>query len=128
MKTKNIILLSMMLLIMDFSLFAQLPPGYVYIKTPNGSNVEAIDNTSNNSPQQIQVAENSASSFLALRGWTNLVTKVENASLAYNCHSYAWYKSEGGTPDYWINSFTRAQELAYPLSSPTSTLRPANQS
>ena len=117
MKKRNIILFFVILQTISISVFAQI----INIYTPKGSAIEASDKSSSNTPTSIQNAENNASSFLTNTGWTNLVTKLEGASLAYNCHSYAWYKSEGGTPDYWINSYTQAQINAFDRSSQNST-------
>lgn len=49
--------------------------------------------------------EDQAAQWLSDRGWTDSVTRIGPATTKYNCHSYAWYRSEGGSNDYWIQAF-----------------------
>lgn len=68
----------------------------VYLTTPRGSKVYAFQRIEMN-PDDIQRL--------------NTQTKVQypqaevlaNASATYNCHSYAWNLSEGGTEVCWLN-------------------------
>ena len=70
-------------------------PGTVY--TPNGSAVQVMIITSELTPDQIQ----------SWRNWvaTNYpeATRVRDASLKYNCHSYAWH-SQASNNDKWMNN------------------------
>lgn len=52
--------------------------------------------------RDIAAWEADAASLIAARGWS--VKKTGNATASYNCHSYAWYRSEGGTGNWWINA------------------------
>lgn len=40
-------------------------------------------------------------------------TQVGEATTHYNCHSYAWYRSEGGTKNVWIGLYTQTAEDVY---------------
>lgn len=68
----------------------------VYLTTPKGSKVYAFENT-----------EMSASDIQYYTNQTkNQYPQAEvlaNASATYNCHSYAWNLSEGGTKVCWLN-------------------------
>jgi hypothetical protein len=71
------------------------------INTPNGTQVDCIIRSEGN----IALFEAQAAQWLSDRGWTSLVTKIGDATRTYNCHSYAWYMTEGGSTNYWINAF-----------------------
>jgi hypothetical protein len=74
---------------------------YAQVTTPNGTSVDYQIYSEGNVAQ----LENDAAQWLSERGWTSYVTRVGAATTTYNCHSYAWYKSQGGTYNYWINAF-----------------------
>lgn len=38
---------------------------------------------------------------------------MSEATTHYNCHSYAWYRSEGGTKNVWIGLYTQTAEDVY---------------
>ncbi len=80
MKRLCIMLLSVILLLMTCTLFAQV------VYTPNGTSVEAYAYSAGN----VALFENQAAEYISLAGWTGLVTKTGNATSEYNCHSYAW--------------------------------------
>ena len=75
---------------------------YAQVYTPSGSQVEYNSFSAGN----VATSESQASSWLAARGWTNDVTKTAPATGEYNCHAFAWYLTEGGTTNYWINAFS----------------------
>lgn len=68
----------------------------VYLTTPKGSKVYAFKN-----------AEMSASDIQYYTNQTRIqypqAEVLVNASARYNCHSYAWNLSEGGTEICWLN-------------------------
>jgi len=68
----------------------------------------------------VALFESQAASYISSRGW-NDVTKTANATGEYNCHSYAWYKSEGGNNNYWVNAFTTADLNNFNSSSSNAT-------
>lgn len=78
---------------------------YTQVYTPNGSSVDYQIISAGN----ILLFEDQAANWIAARGWTNDVIKTAPATGAYNCHSYAWYKSEGGNDNYWINAFLNSE-------------------
>ena len=77
---------------------------YAQVYTPNGTFVES--STPSFNAADVENWEKQAANWLSARGWTNDVIKTAPATGAYNCHSYAWYKTEGGSDDYWINAFS----------------------
>jgi feruloyl esterase len=79
----------------------------VYI--PVGTSVEHHTFSAGN----IALFENEAATYLSNKGWTNAVTKTGNATGEYNCHSHAWYMSEVGTNNYWINAFLDGELMAF---------------
>jgi hypothetical protein len=91
---KFYITIVMIQMIFGYAMFAQ-------VYTPIGSSVEYNSYSAGN----VALFENEAATYLSNRGWTTSVTKTGNATGAYNCHSYAWYMSEGGSNNYWINAF-----------------------
>ena len=74
---------------------------FAQVKTPNGTSVDYKIFTAGN----IALLESQAANWLSARGWTDSVTRIVPATGEYNCHSYAWYKSEGGSGNYWVNAF-----------------------
>ena len=62
--------------------------------------------------------ESFTSYLIAARGWT--VKKTGNATASYNCHSYAWYRVEGGTGNWWIDACP-SFDYEDPNETPTST-------
>lgn len=70
------------------------------VSTPNGTSIEYQIY----SPGNIAMFESDAAAWISARGWTSYITKIGGATGSYNCHSYAWYKSEGGSSNYWINA------------------------
>ena len=69
----------------------------IYLKTLKGNNVEVYSrseyyNTTSRINQEMQSVMNSYPS----------ATIIGNPSTTYNCHSYAWNMTEGGSP-YWMN-------------------------
>lgn len=78
-------------------LFAQNPTGTIY--TPNKSAVIYIDRANEEfSPAEIEEQNNYT------RNAYPQAIILSSATRTYNCHSYAWYLSEGGTKNVWINS------------------------
>ena len=74
------------------------------VNTPNNSIVEA-NSYSEYSVYDLADIESKTTKLIYDNKW--IVTKKDNATGTYNCHSYAWYMSEGGTNTYWINASTR---------------------
>jgi hypothetical protein len=95
---KNI---NQMMVILMINLFCV--PICAQVSTPNGTSVDYIIGTYN--AANAASAESQAANWLSARGWTNSVIKTAPATNEYNCHSYAWYRSEGGTGNYWVNAF-----------------------
>ena len=93
---------------------------FAQVNTPNGTNVEYCTYTYNAS--DAAAAESQAAQWLFARGWTNDVIKTAPATNEYNCHSYAWYRSEGGTGNYWIKAFTNADLSVFFANNPNSPL------
>lgn len=80
------------------SLFAQNnSSGTVY--TPNKSRVVYIDRTN----EEFSLAEIEEQTNYTRTTYPQAVI-LSPATRTYNCHSYAWYLSEGGTDKVWINS------------------------
>jgi hypothetical protein len=96
--------------IFGYALFAQ-------VYTPLATSVEY----NNFSAGDIALLENEAATYISNRGWTNAVTKTGNATGEYNCHSYAWYMSEGGNNNYWINAFLNSDLSSFNSQSYSST-------
>ncbi len=92
-------------------LMAQISSGILFaqVTTPNGAQVDYIIYSEGN----IALLEAQATQWLSERGWTAYVTKIGGATSTYNCHSYAWYKSEGGSNNYWINAFLNSDLSAF---------------
>jgi hypothetical protein len=65
---------------------------FAQVNTPNGTSVDYSIQSEGN----VALFEYQAAQWLSDRGWTSYVTKIGGATATYNCHSYAWYKSEGG--------------------------------
>jgi hypothetical protein len=91
-----------MMQLWNSTLFAQ-------VTTPNGTQIDYIIHSEGN----IALFEAQAAQWLNDRGWTSLVTKIGPATAEYNCHAYAWYKSEGGSNNYWINAFLNSDLNAF---------------
>jgi len=88
---KQLYLLTSLVLI-SFNLASQT----VTLYTPNGSTVEAFYNTEMPSNDIIYYTEQ----------YRNAYPQAEilaNASATYNCHSYAWNLTEGGSIVCWLN-------------------------
>jgi hypothetical protein len=90
---------------------------FAQVYTPFGTSVEYSIQSAGN----VAEFENYAATYLSNRGWTNAVTKTGNATGEYNCHSYAWYKSEGGSNNYWINMYLSSEWNSLMASSFSST-------
>jgi hypothetical protein len=78
------------------------------VYTPLGKSVEY----QTVSAGDIALFEYQAANYISNRKWTNFVTKTGDATGEYNCHSYAWYKSEGeavraiiGLTHFWIGIY-----------------------
>lgn len=79
------------------------PLSYMYnnvvIKTPLGSNVTAS--------QLIATYELTSGEKAWIDNWATSTypsaTLISGSTRAYNCHGYAWHKSDGGS-SYWINT------------------------
>lgn len=78
---------------------------FAQVTTPNGTQVDCKIH----SEGDIALFEAQASQWLSARGWTDSVTRIGSATLRYNCHAYAWYKSEGGRNNYWVNAFLNSE-------------------
>jgi len=103
MKKSYIILSFLMVQIMESTFFAQI----IYIPTPKGTNqVEALGGYTPDSPSDIANWENFIASFILENSWQ--VTPKDGATTAYNCHSYAWYRSEGGIDNYSISAYLQS--------------------
>ena len=74
---------------------------FAQVTTPNGTQVDYKIY----SEGDVALLENQAAQWLSDRGWTDSVSRIGPATAKYNCHSYTWYKKEGGSNDYWINAF-----------------------
>ena len=90
---------------------------FAQVYTPFGTSVEYNSFSAGN----VALFENEAATYLNNRGWTSSVTKTGNATSAYNCHSYAWYMSESGVNQYWINAFSSGDLAVFNQYSSTST-------
>jgi|GEM_PF-2422305 len=109
MKTKKIVIVIFSTLMLCNTVHSQ-------VRTPNGTNVEHQIFSAGN----VATLESHAASWLAARGWTNEVIKTAPATGAYNCHSYAWYMSEGGSGTYWVNAYLNSQMVVFdPYVNPT---------
>jgi len=75
----------------------QLQNRAIYVKTPNGTNVEVLDYTSLTqwTSTEITAINNSVTS-------SYVVTVTANPNKYYNCHSYAWY-STSTSNNRWMN-------------------------
>jgi hypothetical protein len=82
---------------------------FAQVTTPNGT---SIDYTVK-SEGDIALLEYHAAQWLSDRGWTSYVTKIGDATTTYNCHSYAWYKSEGGSNNYWVYAFLNSDMAVF---------------
>jgi hypothetical protein len=107
---KKFYIVIVMIQIFGYAMFAQ-------VYTPFGSSVEYNSYSAGN----VALFENEAATYLSNRGWTNAVTKTGSATGEYNCHSYAWYMSEGGSNNYWINAFLISDYLSFNDHSSSST-------
>lgn len=74
---------------------------YVYVQTPAGSSVEGIIIQEEYTASEITTINNTY-----ISGYPQ-ATFLDDASKKYNCHSYAWYLSTGGTTICWINQFDK---------------------
>lgn len=72
----------------------------VTIKTPNNSNIEVFYRSE---MPITQIAEIDA----YIRTNYPAAALLRSASTTYNCHSYAWNLSEGGTVTAWMNQNTQ---------------------
>lgn len=70
-----------------------------YVKTPKGSNVEVIVWQSTDGDFSAKEKEKLHNDIIA--AYPN-VTKQRDATVKYNCHSYAWY-SQSASNTYWMN-------------------------
>ncbi|MDR1200798.1 MAG: T9SS type A sorting domain-containing protein [Tannerellaceae bacterium] len=73
---------------------------YAQVYTPNGTSVDYLIFSEGN----IATIESQAADWISQRGWTDHVIKTAPATGEYNCHSYAWNMSEGGST-VWISAF-----------------------
>lgn len=80
---------------------------YAQVSTPNGTSINYYPGIYNTA--DAASAESRAANWLSARGWIDSVVKVAPATGEYNCHSYAWYRSEGGTGNYWVNAFINSE-------------------
>ena len=92
------------LLVYNLICFVALAQFNVTVKTPKGTNVDALDYIYLYGEDYNQIEWESEDNY-----WLTLtsvdssqVTLLAHSSLAYNCHSYAWHVSEGGDA-FWIN-------------------------
>jgi hypothetical protein len=90
---------------------------FAQVYTPFGTTVEYNSFSAGN----VALLENQAATYISNRGWTSSVTKTGSATGTYNCHSYAWYMSEGGANQYWINAFSSWDLAMFNQYSSTST-------
>jgi hypothetical protein len=104
-KLSVILIIAFIMQLMECTLFAQT------VVTPRYSSVEANTFSAGN----VALFESQATAYIAARGWNNDVSKTGNATGTYNCHSYAWYMSEGGTGTYWINAATKANLQSFDM-------------
>ena len=105
---KSFLIIFILLQAMKCILFAQT------VSTPNGSSIEV----NIYSAGDISELEDQAAYYIASRGWTTTgpnpdIIKTATATGAYNCHSYAWYMTEGGSTNYWMNAATKADYQLY---------------
>ena len=75
---------------------ASYAQGYVILYTPRGSSIQTFI-TSETSKEEIRQITNI---YIATYGAENVLAPASNK---YNCHSYAWNISEGGTQIVWMN-------------------------
>ena len=66
----------------------------------------------------LAILESEAASIITSMGWTTSgpnpdVIQTAPATGEYNCHSYTWYMSEGGTTPYWIAAPLEAENIAF---------------
>lgn len=90
---------------------------FAQVTTPNGTSVDYLINSEGN----IALFESQAAQWLSDRGWTSEVSRIDAATATYNCHSFAWYKSQGGTYNYWINAFLTSDLANFDMYSYSST-------
>ena len=72
------------------------PADIIYIQTPNGTEVEALQ------AQYDLTDEQKASKEAKYDYWADENIKLSGATLNYNCHSYAWYSQNVATNTCWI--------------------------
>lgn len=92
------------LLVYNLICFVALAQFNVTIKTPKGTDVDALDYIYLYNGDYNQTEWESEDNF-----WLTLanvdssqVTLLAHSSIGYNCHSYAWHVSEGGN-NVWVN-------------------------
>ena len=91
------------------------------ISTPNGTKVEATIEDFN--AKDVAYWEYEAEEWLAARAaadpsWATEVIRTAPATAHYNCHSYAWYRSEGGTGNYWIRAHNHVDRVNFNFHDP----------
>ena len=96
------IIIALLLQTMVGSLYA-----IINVYTPNCTAVDANTLNIPISPTNITLMNDEMAYQIAYYKWTT-ATRLDNPTYEYNCHSYAWYLTEGGTVNYWINAFTDA--------------------
>jgi hypothetical protein len=107
------------LLLTSVNLFAQTPDGN--IKTPKGNDVEYYNGTLGDTASYRVYAE----SLINDNDWD--ATIVSHATGKYNCHSYAWHTSEGGS-DCWVNGWDYGTiNYTNPNNTPTNTADNINE-
>ncbi len=74
------------------------------VKTPNGTNVREVYQRS---PELTDVEKESLNRVIDSR--YPYAVRVGEATVNYNCHSYAWYSNTTSNP-YWIGLFLRPDE------------------
>lgn len=71
------------------------------IHTPTNASVEALV-IPEESPAILAAWESQAAKWISDHGYSNYDFRIGPASATYNCHSYAWHKSDGGNT-VWMN-------------------------
>lgn len=74
---------------------------FTTIKTPKNVSVEAIVQTEAPDPV-LATWESLAAQWIIDHGLQNYAFRIGPASNTYNCHSYAWHKSDGGST-VWVD-------------------------
>ncbi len=92
-------ILTLVFVIIQLNTFCQVSTN-VTIYTPNGEPVYAKKLVSGDfTSQQKQDSKN-----YWLNYYNNRITFMDEATLSYNCHGYAWEKEEGSGTSVWLNT------------------------